>query len=93
MPAQHAEPERAFPNVPNDGKFEPLYLTRVVGVIEPGLKPRATLAIPGGRARLDRIIDLIQSYSYSVQDLSRVQMGQNPPSTPRFSMLCERRFE
>jgi hypothetical protein len=50
-----------------------------VGVIELGLQPRATLAIPGGSARLNRIIDLIQSFAYSVHDLSRVQLGRNPP--------------
>jgi hypothetical protein len=87
MAAQHAEPERVFLNIPYDAKFERLYLAYIVGVIELGLKPRATLAIPGGKARLD--IDLIQSCSYSVHDLSRVQMDRNPPATPRFNMPFE----
>ena len=65
MAAQHAEPERVFLNIPYDAKFERLYIAYIVGVIELGLKPRATLAIPGGKARLDRIIDLLQSCSYS----------------------------
>jgi hypothetical protein len=89
MAAQHAEPKRVFLNIPYDEKFERLYLAYIVGVIELGLKPRATLAIPGGTARLDRIIDLIQSCSYSVHDLSRVQLDRNPPATPRFNMPFE----
>jgi hypothetical protein len=89
MAAQHSETQRVFLNLPYDAKFERLYLAYVVGVIELGLKPRATLAIPGGKARLDRIIDLIQSCSYSVHDLSRVQMDRTPPATPRFNMPFE----
>jgi hypothetical protein len=89
MAAQHAEPERVFLNIPYDAKFERLYLAHIVGVIELGLKPRATLAIPGGKARLNRIIDLVQSCSYSVHDLSRVQLDRNPPATPRFNMPFE----
>jgi hypothetical protein len=89
MAAQHAEPERVFLNIPYDAKFERLYLAYIAGVVELGLKPRATLAIPGGRARLDRIINLIHSCSYSVHDLSRVQMDRNPPATPRFNMPFE----
>jgi hypothetical protein len=49
----------------------------------------ATVAIPAGKARLNRIIDLVQSCSYSVHDLSRVQMDRNPPATPRFKMPFE----
>ena len=89
MAAQRPEPKRVFLNIPYDAKFERLYLAYIVGVIELGLQPRATLAIPGGTARLDRIIDLIQSCSYSVHDLSRVQMDRNPPATPRFNMPFE----
>jgi hypothetical protein len=47
MAAQHAEPKRVFLNIPYDAKFERLYLAYIVGVIELGLQPRATLAIPG----------------------------------------------
>jgi hypothetical protein len=89
MAAQHGKPKRVFLNIPYDKKFQRLYLAYIVGVIELGLQPRATLAIPGGRARLDRIIDLIQSCAYSVHDLSRVQLDRNPPVTPRFNMPFE----
>jgi hypothetical protein len=50
---------------------------------------RATLAIPGGAARLDRIIDRMQSCPYSVHDLSRVAVDRTPPRTPRFNMPFE----
>ena len=89
MAARRADPKRVFLNIPYDGKFERLYLAYIVGVIELGLRPLATLAIPGGTARLDRIIRLIQSCSYSVHDLSRVQMDRTPPPTPRFNMPFE----
>jgi hypothetical protein len=85
--APHAN--TVFLNIPYDAKFERLYLAYIVGLIELGLKPRATLAIPGGTARLDRIIELIQSSAYSVHDLSRVQMDRTPPPTPRFNMPFE----
>jgi hypothetical protein len=84
-----AEPNTVFLNIPYDAKFERLYLAYIVGLIELGLKPRATLAIPGGTARLERIIELIQSCAYSVHDLSRVQMDRTPPPTPRFNMPFE----
>lgn len=49
----------------------------------------ATLGIPGGTARLDRIMKLIQSCRYSIHDLSRVEINRNPPPTPRFNMPFE----
>jgi hypothetical protein len=81
--------DTVFLNIPYDAQFERLYLAYIVGLIELGLKPRATLAIPGGTARLDRIIELIQLSAYSVHDLSRVQMDRTPPPTPRFNMPFE----
>ncbi len=89
MPALLAEQKRVFLNIPYDVRFERLYLAYVVGVIELGLRPQATLAIPGGTARLDRIIALIHSCDYSVHDLSRVEIDRTPPPTPRFNMPFE----
>lgn len=54
-----------------------------------GLSPRATLEIPGGERRLDRIFKLIQSCRYSMHDLSRVQLDWTAPATPRFNMPLE----
>ncbi len=81
--------DRVFLNIPYDRQFKSLYIAYVVGLTELGLQPTATLAIPGGEARLDRIFELIQTCRYSVHDLSRVQLSRTPPATPRFNMPFE----
>jgi hypothetical protein len=53
------------------------------------LVPRATLEIPGGERRLDRISALIRSCRYSLHDLSRVELDTRRPATPRFNMPFE----
>lgn len=77
-----------FLNIPYDKKFESLCLAYICGLACFGLVPRATLEIPGTR-RLDRIIELIQACSFSIHDLSRVQLDRNKPRTPRFNMPFE----
>jgi hypothetical protein len=89
MPRPQAEPNSVFLNIPYDAQFQPLYLAYIVGLTELGLTPKATLAIPGGIARLDRIFALIQQCAYSVHDLSRVELDLTPPPTPRFNMPVE----
>jgi hypothetical protein len=83
------EPNSVFLNIPYDSRFQSLYLAYIVGLTELGLTPKATLAIPGGITRLDRIFELIQSCGYSVHDLSRVELDRTPPATPRFNMPLE----
>jgi hypothetical protein len=51
--------------------------------------PRATLEIPGGARRLDRIVELIGSCRYSFHDLYRVELDLAEPPTPRFNMPFE----
>jgi len=80
---------QVFLNIPYDSSFEELYIAYIVGVVELGLKPVATLAIPGGQARLDRIFDLMRASRYSIHDLSRVELDRTPPRTPRFNMPLE----
>ncbi|MGD0889137.1 MAG: hypothetical protein ABR889_07815 [Acidobacteriaceae bacterium] len=82
-------PNSVFLNIPYDNRFQSLYLAYIVGLTELGLTPKATLAIPGGVTRLDRIFDLIQTCNYSVHDLSRVELDRTPPPTPRFNMPLE----
>jgi hypothetical protein len=65
-------------NVPYDRGFEFLYLAYIAGLIAFGLEPRATLKIPGGERRLDRIHDLIRDCRYSFHDLSRVDKSEAP---------------
>jgi hypothetical protein len=78
-----------FLNIPYDKKFENLCLAYISGVSAFGLVARATLEIPGGTRRLDRIFHLMQSCQYSVHDLSRVKLDRKRPRTPRFNMPFE----
>lgn len=80
--------QRVFINIPYDKPFEPLYLAYITALSAMGFLPRATLGI-GGNRRLDRIASLIESCSYSIHDLSRVQLDRNHPRTPRFNMPFE----
>jgi len=80
----------AFLNIPYDRKFETLYLAFIAGLSGFGLIPHATLEIPGGERRLDRIFKLINDCSYSFHDLSKVELDRHPPySVPRFNMPFE----
>ena len=90
MPAQAPENSKTvFLNIPYDNSFRRLYLAYIAGLIHLNLDPRATIEIPGGRNRLDKILDLIRSCRYSIHDLSRVQLDRTPPATPRFNMPFE----
>src|SRR6266567_2772909 len=82
-------PETAFINVPYDDRFQDLYLAYIAGLTSFGLKPTATLGVPGGERRLDRIFELITSCEYSFHDLSRVQVDRTRPQAPRFNMPFE----
>jgi hypothetical protein len=86
MPKTPAQP--VFLNIPYDSQFSRLYLAYITALSAMGFLPRATLGITGIR-RLDRIASLIESCSYSVHDLSRVQLDRHIPSTPRFNMPFE----
>jgi hypothetical protein len=87
-PPEYSE-KSVFLNIPYDDRFRRLYLAYITGLIHLDLKPRATIEIPGGRNRLDKILDLIRSCRYSIHDLSRVQLDRTPPVTPRFNMPFE----
>lgn len=78
-----------FLNVPYDSRYKELYLAFIAGLCGFGLTPRATLEIPGGERRLDRIFRLVRGCRYSFHDLSRVELDRRPPATPRFNMPFE----
>jgi hypothetical protein len=82
-------PSSVFLNVPYDDRFQPLYLAYIVGLIHLGFEPRATLGIPGGDRRLNKILREIQGCRYSIHDMSRVQLDRQNPRTPRFNMPFE----
>lgn len=79
-----------FLNFPYDRQFVPLYLAYIAGVCSFGLVPRMALDLPGGRRRLDRIVELILACRYSFHDLSRVELDLRRPRTPRMNMPFER---
>jgi len=83
------EPDSVFLNIPYDKKFTKTYLAYLSGLVSLGLNPKATLAIPGGVTRLDRIFALIRSCRYSLHDLSRVELDRTHPPTPRFNIPLE----
>jgi len=78
-----------FLNIPYDEQFIRLFLAYVTAIRAFGLLPHATLEIPGGTRRLDRIAALIRSCKYSIHDLSRVELDPIAPPTPRFNMPFE----
>jgi len=82
-------PAEVFLNVPYDRKFENLFLAYVAGVSAFGLTPRATLEIRNSKRRLEKIVELIAQCRYSIHDLSRVELDQSAPKTPRFNMPFE----
>jgi hypothetical protein len=82
-------PGSVFLNVPYDARFENLLLAYIAAISAFGFTPRATLEIPFGQRRLDRILLLIQQSKYSIHDLSRVQLNRKAPRTPRFNMPFE----
>jgi hypothetical protein len=82
------EAQPVFLNIPYDRSFERLYLAYITALSAMGFLPQATLGI-GGNRRLDRIASLIESCSFSIHDLSRVQLDRNAPCTPRFNMPLE----
>jgi hypothetical protein len=78
-----------FLNIPYDRDFVELFLAYIAGLAALGLTPHATIEIPGGERRLDRIFSLVRACRYSVHDLSRVELDVRRPKTPRFNMPLE----
>lgn len=89
VPPRRNQPGKVFLNIPYDADFQELYLAYVAGLTSLGYTPRATLEIPAGTRRLDRIINLIQECDFSIHDLSRVQLDGRHPRVPRFNMPFE----
>lgn len=88
-PRRGLERQSVFLNIPYDSRFENLYLAYIAGLTAFGLIPRATLEIPTSQRRLERILKLIEECTYSIHDLSRVQLDRRPPRVPRFNMPFE----
>jgi hypothetical protein len=85
-PAVRPRQNAVFLNIPYDQGFRTLYLAYIVGLVQLGFEPRATLGLQGEARRLEEI----QRCQYSIHDLSRVETDRNPPyPTPRFNMPFE----
>ncbi len=82
-------PNSVFLNIPYDEEFCSLYIAYIVGLCQLDLVPHLASEIPGGDRRLNRILKLIESCSYSIHDLSRVELSVSPSATPRFNMPLE----
>jgi hypothetical protein len=89
VPKSQSALVEVFLNVPYDKKFEKLFLAYICGTASLGLTPRTTLEIRKSSDRLDKLLNLIRSCQYSIHDLSRVQLDQSAPRTPRFNMPFE----
>jgi hypothetical protein len=85
----HVDKDSVFLNIPYDAAFEKLFLAYIAATSAFGFTPRATLEIPFGERRLDRVLGLILESRYSIHDLSRVQLDRKAPCTPRFNMPFE----
>ncbi|MDR3753092.1 MAG: hypothetical protein P4K93_05210 [Terracidiphilus sp.] len=83
------DPNSVFLNIPYDEEFSSLYIAYIVGLFQLDLVPHIASEIPGGKRRLDRIFELIQSCRFSIHDLSRVEVSVTPFSLPRFNMPLE----
>jgi len=83
------DPNGVFLNIPYDVEFSGLYIAYIVGLFQLDLVPHIASEIPGGKRRLDRIFELIQSCRYSIHDLSRVEVSVSPTAVPRFNMPLE----
>jgi hypothetical protein len=78
-----------FLNIPYDEEFSSLYIAYIVGLCQLDMVPHLASEIPGGKRRLDRILELIQGCRYSIHDLSRVEVSPAPSAVPRFNMPLE----
>ena len=88
-PKPRVDAGSVFLNIPYDADFENLFLAYISAISAFGFTPRATLEIPFGERRLDRILTLVRQSQYSIHDLSRVQLDRTSPRTPRFNMPFE----
>lgn len=81
--------QNVFLNVPFDIRYSSIFTTLIGALTVLGYEPHCVLEVPsGGRNRLDRIYDLIESCGASIHDLSRVTLS-GPLRVPRFNMPFE----
>ena len=79
---------RVFVNCPFDAKYTRLFHAIVFAIHDLGFQARHALIDNSTAIRLTRITDELRSCSYSVHDLSRVEVG-GTLKLPRFNMPFE----
>lgn len=78
-----------FINCPFDHQFKPLFNAIAFTVLACGFRVRNALeAADSGELRLEKIFRLIEDCSYSIHDLSRVELDRES-ALPRFNMPIE----
>ena len=79
-----------FINCPFDDQYQPIFDAIVFCVSACGFKPRCTKELPdGGDVRIDNICQLIRECHYSIHDISRTEVKDQPYQLPRFNMPLE----
>jgi len=79
-----------FINCPFDDRYQPIFEAVVFCVSACGFVPRCTKELPDGAdVRIDNICRLIRECNYSVHDISRTEVDDQPYRLPRFNMPLE----
>jgi hypothetical protein len=77
-------------NCPFDDQYQPIFEAIVFCVSACGFVPRCTKELPdGGDVRIDNICRLIRECNYSIHDVSRTEVEDQPYKLPRFNMPLE----
>lgn len=79
-----------FINSPFDEQYQRIFDAIVFCVSACGFQPRCTKELPdGGDVRIDNICQLIRECDYSIHDISRTEVEDQPYKLPRFNMPLE----
>ena len=79
-----------FINCPFDARYQPIFEAIVFCVSACGFVARCAKELPdGGDVRIDNICQLIRECNYSVHDISRTEVTDQPYQLPRFNMPLE----
>lgn len=79
-----------FINCPFDSQYQPLFEAIVFCVAACGFVPRCTLELTdAGDVRIENIYRLIGQCNYSIHDISRTEVRNQPYQLPRFNMPLE----
>lgn len=79
-----------FINCPFDERYQPIFEAVVFCVSACGFLPRCTKELTDAAdVRIDNIYNLIRECNYSIHDISRTEVADQPYQLPRFNMPLE----